>query len=146
MLYLFNNIIDKDIFDALLDYKKNPDTAISKLANFAIKNNVDGNIIKKYLIYVLIFNENSFSLKVERNNKFNNDLSYAKVYYTYMGDEDMEAVKKNLEVAEPYLRTMLASKMKDLRKMPELRFYVDESIEYGNNIERILDDIKKDDE
>ena len=39
MLYLFNNIIDKDIFDALLDYKKNPDTAISKLANFAIKNN-----------------------------------------------------------------------------------------------------------
>ena len=74
------------------------------------------------------------------------DLSYAKVYYTYMGDEDMEAVKKNLEVAEPYLRTMLASKMKDLRKMPELRFYVDESIEYGNNIERILDDIKKDDE
>ena len=75
-----------------------------------------------------------------------NDLSYAKVYYTYMGDEDMEAVKKNLEVAEPYLRTMLASKMKDLRKMPELRFYVDESIEYGNNIERILDDIKKDDE
>ena len=35
---------------------------------------------------------------------------------------------------------------KDLRKMPELRFYVDESIEYGNNIERILDDIKKDDE
>ena len=73
-----------------------------------------------------------------------NDLSYAKVYYTYMGDEPMEDVKKNLEVAEPYLRTMLASKMKDLRKMPELRFYVDESIEYGNNIERILDDIKKD--
>ena len=75
-----------------------------------------------------------------------NDLSYAKVYYTYMGDEDIEAVKKNLEVAEPYLRTKLASKIRDLRKMPELRFYVDESIEYGNNIERILDDIKKDDE
>ncbi|MCR5224281.1 MAG: 30S ribosome-binding factor RbfA [Bacilli bacterium] len=75
-----------------------------------------------------------------------NDLSYAKVYYTYMGEESPEDVKKNLEVAEPYLRTMLASKMKDLRKMPELRFYVDESIEYGNNIERILNDIKKDDE
>ena len=71
-----------------------------------------------------------------------NDLSYAKVYYTYMGNEDMDSVKKNLEVAEPYLRTMLASKIKDLRKMPEIRFYVDESIEYGNNIERILDEIK----
>jgi ribosome-binding factor A len=75
-----------------------------------------------------------------------NDLSYAKVYYTYMGNEDMDSVKKNLEVAEPYLRTMLASKIKDLRKMPEIRFYVDESIEYGNNIENILNNIKKDDE
>ena len=75
-----------------------------------------------------------------------NDLSYAKVYYTYMGEESLEDVKKNLEVAEPYLRTMLASKMKDLRKMPELRFYVDVSIEYGNNIERILNDITNDDE
>ena len=75
-----------------------------------------------------------------------NDLSYAKIYYTYMGEESAEAVAENLKVAEPYLRTMLASKMKDLRKMPELRFYVDESIEYGNNIDRILDEIKKDDE
>ncbi|MCR4581383.1 MAG: 30S ribosome-binding factor RbfA [Bacilli bacterium] len=75
-----------------------------------------------------------------------NDLSYARVYYTYMGNEPMEDVQKNLEVAEPYLRTMLASKMKDLRKMPELKFIVDTSIEYGNNIEKILDDIKKDDE
>ena len=75
-----------------------------------------------------------------------NDLSYARVYYTYMGDEPMEDVVQNLKVAEPYLRTMLASKMKDLRKMPELRFIVDESIEYGNNIEKILNDIKKDDE
>ena len=75
-----------------------------------------------------------------------NDLSYAKVYYTYMGNESDEAVKENLKVAEPYLRTKLASKIKDLRKMPELRFYVDESIEYGNNIERILTEIKKDEE
>jgi ribosome-binding factor A len=75
-----------------------------------------------------------------------NDLSFAKVYYTYMGNEPMEDVVKNLKVAEPYLRTMLASKMKDLRKMPELRFIIDESIEYGQNIERILNDIKKDEE
>ena len=75
-----------------------------------------------------------------------NDLSYARVYYTYMGDEEATAVQENLNVAEPYLRTMLASKMKDLRKMPELKFIVDNSIEYGNNIEKILTDIKKDDE
>lgn len=75
-----------------------------------------------------------------------NDLSYAKVYYTYMGNESAEDVAQNLKVAEPYLRTKLAAKIRDLRKMPELRFIVDESIEYGNNIERILTEIKKDDE
>ena len=63
-----------------------------------------------------------------------------------MGSEEAAAVQENLNVAEPYLRTMLASKMKDLRKMPELKFIVDNSIEYGNNIEKILTDIKKDDE
>lgn len=72
-----------------------------------------------------------------------NDLSYAKVYYTYMGDETEEAVSKNLIEAAPYLRTKLAEKIDDLRKMPELRFYKDESIEYGNRIEQILKEIKE---
>ena len=66
-----------------------------------------------------------------------NDLSFANIYYTYMGDEDLDAVKKNLEVAAPYLRTVLASKI-ELRHTPELRFFYDESIEYGQNIERII--------
>ncbi|MCH5166279.1 MAG: 30S ribosome-binding factor RbfA [Erysipelotrichales bacterium] len=66
-----------------------------------------------------------------------NDLSFANVYYTYMGDEPLEDVKKNLEVAAPYLRTVLASKI-ELRHTPELRFFYDESIEYGQNIERII--------
>lgn len=73
-----------------------------------------------------------------------NDLSFANVYYTYMGDEPLEEVKKNLEVAEPYLRTMLASKV-DLRHTPELRFFYDESIEYGQNIERIINKLHEDD-
>ena len=71
-----------------------------------------------------------------------NDLSYARVYYTYMGEESAEAVAKNLKTAEPYLRTVLASKL-DLRHTPELIFIVDNSIEYGQNIERILNDLHK---
>lgn len=69
-----------------------------------------------------------------------NDLSFAKVYYTYMGDETLEAVAENLKVAEPYLRTVLASKV-ELRHTPEIRFVYDNSIEYGQNIERILMEI-----
>mgnify|MGYP002509156556 CR=1 FL=1 len=39
--------------------------------------------------------------------------------------------------ASPYLRTVLASKI-DLRHTPELKFIYDDSVEYGQNIERII--------
>ena len=74
-----------------------------------------------------------------------NDLSLARVYYTYMGNETMEAVKENLKVAEPYLRKILADRLgENLRKIPELRFIVDESIEYGNRIDELIKEIHED--
>lgn len=72
------------------------------------------------------------------------DLGLARVYYTYMGDETLEAVKANLEVAAPYLRTVLANRI-ELRHTPELVFIYDDSIEYGQNIERILNKINEKD-
>lgn len=75
-----------------------------------------------------------------------NDLSLARIYYTYMGDESIEAVKDNLKVAEPYLRTILASKMSDLRKIPELRFIQDTSREYGNKIDELIEKIHEDEQ
>ena len=75
-----------------------------------------------------------------------NDLSVARIYYTYMGEENINDVIKNLKVAAPYLRTVLASKITDLRKMPELRFVYDNSVEYGRHIENIIEKIHEDDE
>ncbi len=73
-----------------------------------------------------------------------NDLSVARIYYTYMGEEDIKEVIKNLKVAAPYLRTVLASKITDLRKMPELRFVYDNSVEYGRHIDTIIEKIHED--
>ena len=70
------------------------------------------------------------------------DLGLARVYYTYMGEESLEAVKANLIEAAPYLRTVLASRV-ELRHTPELKFIYDDSVAYGQNIERILNEIKK---
>lgn len=72
-----------------------------------------------------------------------NDLGLAKVYYTYMGDENLDDVKKNLEVAAPYLRRVLANRI-DIRHTPELKFYFDDSVAYGENIERIIRKIHED--
>ncbi len=71
------------------------------------------------------------------------DLGLARVYYTYMGEESLEDVATNLEVAAPYLRTVLASRV-DLRHTPELKFIYDDSVEYGQNIERIINKIHED--
>ena len=68
--------------------------------------------------------------------KVTTDLSLATIWYTIMGDEnEIQATKKALEEAKGYLRTELAQRL-DLRKTPELRFKYDESLEYGNRIEK----------
>ena len=70
------------------------------------------------------------------------DLSYAKVYFTNLIDDDREKVLNALNRASGFIRNKLTD-MVEIRKMPELTFIYDESIEYGNKIEKIIEDIKK---
>jgi len=70
------------------------------------------------------------------------DLSYAKVYFTNLIDSDREKVLNALNRASGFIRNKLMD-MVEIRKMPELTFVYDESIEYGNKIEKIIEDIKK---
>ena len=68
-----------------------------------------------------------------------NDLSYAKVYFTNLIDTDREKVTKALNRASSFIRGKLFDEV-EIRKMPELTFVYDESIEYGNKIEKIIDE------
>ena len=72
-----------------------------------------------------------------------NDLSFAKVYFTCM-DEDKDKVLEELNEAKGFLRTKLAEVI-EIRHTPELIFCYDNSIEYGMNIERIIEEIHKKD-
>ena len=70
-----------------------------------------------------------------------NDLSYATVYVGAM--EGIEAAKdavKGLQNASGYLKRELASRVK-MRKMPELRFVADDSIEHSAHIARVLESL-----
>ena len=71
-----------------------------------------------------------------------NDYSVAKVWYTFLGDYDKKLVDEELKNAAGYLRSELANRI-DVRHTPELRFTFDESIAYGSNIERILNQINE---
>ncbi len=68
------------------------------------------------------------------------DLSYAKIYFTCVLDIDKKEIEKELEEASGYIRHELSERI-DIRHTPKLVFKFDESIEYGNHIEDILEEI-----
>lgn len=74
--------------------------------------------------------------------KVTNDLSFAKVYFTTLNEENKEKVEKDLNNAAGFFRTELASRL-NLRHTPELKFVYDESIDYAKNIEKIIQKINE---
>lgn len=68
------------------------------------------------------------------------DMSYATVYVSAIEgmEKTVESVKALNKNASGFLRRELGSRMK-LRKVPELRFVADDSIENSANISRIID-------
>lgn len=75
-----------------------------------------------------------------------NDLSVARVYVQLSGEpaEVAEALE-GLEAAAPFLRTELGKELR-IRRVPELRFERDESLERAMRIERILTDVLPEDD
>ncbi len=72
------------------------------------------------------------------------DLSFAKVYFTSLRDMDHKDLEHEMEEASSFLRGQLSERM-ELRNTPKLKFLYDESIQYGEKIERILKEIKEED-
>ena len=73
------------------------------------------------------------------------DLSYAKVYCTVLEDDKKDKIFKDLNNAKGFIRSELIKRKIEMRKIPELTFIYDESIEYGNKIEKIIKEIHKED-
>ena len=73
-----------------------------------------------------------------------NDLSYCTVYISAMGGmEQAKTAVSGLKSASGHIRHELGSRLK-LRHVPELIFKPTDSIEYGANIAKLLNDLKKD--
>lgn len=69
------------------------------------------------------------------------DLKSAKAYISVLGDEkSQQDTLAGLRSAEGYIRRALAKSI-NLRNTPELRFILDQSIEYGVNMSRLIDDV-----
>ena len=71
------------------------------------------------------------------------DLKTAKVYISVLGDEESRAATyEGLRSAASFLRSQLARSI-NLRNTPELTFVMDQSIEYGVRMSKLIDDVNK---
>ncbi len=77
--------------------------------------------------------------------KVTNDLSFAKVYVTVFNKDKIKNTVDALNNASGFIRRELADRI-DIRHIPELTFVYDESIEYGKNIENIIEKIHEENE
>ena len=72
------------------------------------------------------------------------DLKYCKAYISVLGDEQAQKdTMDGLKSAIPYIRRQLAHSV-NLRNTPELKFVLDQSIEYGVHMSRLIDEVTKD--
>ena len=74
------------------------------------------------------------------------DLKTCRAYISVLGDDE---AKKNtiagLKNAEGYIRRQLAKSI-NLRNTPEIRFILDESIEYGVTMSKLVDQVTRKEE
>lgn len=104
---------------------------------------INSNMIKEisYLLQTEVKNPNIKFVTIT-DVKVTNDLSYAKVYFTVLNEEYKKETLQALKQASGFIRKKLCDRI-DIRHMPELEFIFDESIQYGQNIEKIIEDLNK---
>ena len=72
------------------------------------------------------------------------DLKYCKAYVSVLGDAEAgKATIEGLKSAEGFVRRELARRV-NLRNTPELKFILDQSIEYGVNMSHLIDEVTRD--
>lgn len=71
------------------------------------------------------------------------DLKTCRAYISVLGnEEEKKNTLQGLKNAEGYIRRQLAKNI-NLRNTPEIRFILDESIEYGVAMSKLIDEVSK---
>lgn len=81
------------------------------------------------------------------NVKITPDLFEGRVYLSMFQVKDTQAVLHTFEEKYKEIRNELGKRVRhQLRSIPELKFYIDDTLDYVFKMEELLDKIKKDDE
>jgi ribosome-binding factor A len=73
------------------------------------------------------------------NARVTSDMSIAKIYISIFPGEHKEEILENIVHNNTKIRYLLGQKVgKQLRIIPELQFFIDDSLDYIDNIDRLL--------
>jgi len=71
------------------------------------------------------------------------DLKMAKIYLTFLGNNyPVEKCLDKINFRKKHIRYLLGRNLK-LKYTPELNFYYDDTLEYADKIQKLLNDVKK---
>lgn len=111
---------------------------------YTLRQNKVARLVQKELAEIFLkesrshFQGKMISVTVVRISK---DLSVAKVYLSIFPSEGSGEILKLVKQISPQLRGMLGRKIgKQLRIVPELDFFIDDSLDYIDKIDNILND------
>lgn len=68
------------------------------------------------------------------------DLSLARVYLSIFLGPDKKEVLESIRENDRKIRGEIGNRLKNMHKIPELSFYIDDSLDYAENIEKLLKD------
>lgn len=77
--------------------------------------------------------------------KITPDQKYAKVYISIFGKQNKQKVIDALRRASGFIRSLLGKRVR-MRNIPELNFVIDDSMEYGCHMDKLIDEVMKNEE
>jgi len=66
------------------------------------------------------------------------DLSLAKCYISIFAGPDKKGVLENIKLNTKVIRGEVGKRLKNMRKIPDLLFFIDDSLEYASEINELL--------
>ncbi|NOX65330.1 MAG: 30S ribosome-binding factor RbfA [Chlorobi bacterium] len=97
------------------------------------------------LIFLYKIQDPSLGMLTVTSVKVTPDLKSAKIYISIFEKENREEKIDKLNQIKGYIRSLLASKINHLRNIPDLDFYIDDTLDYVEKMENIFKKIHKDD-
>ncbi len=96
------------------------------------------------MIFLYKLHDPAFGLLTITNVKISPDLKLAKIYISVFEKEKRESVLEKIRERTGFIRTELAHRIR-IKFMPELKFFIDDTLDYVEKIEGLIKKIHEND-